>query len=136
MGGCLDAVQIVLGLQHGLDRSNDNREIFGPAASHDTVNRQLFNRGDTLRRRNLTQFLVRLMSRGRDRGRNQFFGRRNNSQAVGPAALKEQLDRSVVIVNVNLLGCEPHLPSRLSSDVYTAWRDSVKGLHLPRNSSP
>ena len=132
MGGCLDAVQIVLGLQHGLDCRKDNREILGPAAGHDAVNRQLLNRGDALRRRNLTQFLLRLTSRGCNHSRNQFFGRRDNSQAVGPAALKEQLDRGVVVVNVNLLGCELHM----SSDVYTAHRDSVKGLPLPRNASP
>ena len=132
MGGGLDAVQIVLGLQHGLDRGKNNREILGPTAGHDAVNRQLLNRGNTLGRRNLTQFLVRRASRGRNHGRHQFFGRRNDGQAVGPTTLKEQFDRGVVVVNVNLLGCELHT----SFDVYTAHRDSVKGLRLPRNASP
>ena len=109
MGRGLHTVEVMLGFQHGLDRSQHDWKIRGPTAGHDTVNGQLLNRGNTLGGRDFADFFLGSAARGAHHALDQLFGGRNNRQAIGPAPLKKEFDRRVIIGNINGFGTNLHV---------------------------
>ncbi len=95
MGRGLAAVEVVLRLHHGLDRRDQDRQIFGPAARHHRVDRDLLDGGDAVPRRDARDHVMRCAVRVAQHLPDRVLRRRKYRQAVGPAliaALLEELE--------------------------------------------
>ena len=77
----------------GVDRGDDDREIFGTAACHHGVDRDLLDSRAAVVGRNQRDQLVAGAPRGRDRPVDAGARRRDDRQAVGHATGVELLDR-------------------------------------------
>ena len=109
------AVHAELVDQRGLDRGQHHRQVFGLAAGHDGVDRDLLDRARRQVGRHQAEHLVGPARGALQHAQHPLGGRRHHRQAVGPAAVVAGLDRVFGVAEPIWREARPVSPKRTSS---------------------